>query len=199
MTPGMADQLELAQLASQTQSRPDRTIRMKGKTGRAFRVTSVSALVGNPATKTDTIQIAIDVSQKEELLARYRFWFWAILLAAFAIFPLVGYQIARHGIRPVEEIAATARRIGSTNLRERIRPEGYPFEMASLSGTFNQMLDRLEESFDRISRFSADIAHDLRTPVNNIRGEAEVALSRARSADEYRDVIESCLEEAVRL
>jgi two-component system heavy metal sensor histidine kinase CusS len=60
-------------------------------------------------------------------------------------------------------------------------------------------LDGLEESFERISRFSADIAHDLRTPVNNIRGEAEVALARARSADEYRDVIESCLEEAVRL
>jgi two-component system heavy metal sensor histidine kinase CusS len=61
------------------------------------------------------------------------------------------------------------------------------------------MLDGLEESFARLSRFSADIAHDLRTPVNNIRGEAEVALARARSAGEYRDVIESCLEEAVRL
>ena len=132
-------------------------------------------------------------------MARYRFWFWAILLATFAIFPLVGYQIARHGIRPVEEMATTARHISSTNLRERILPEGYPFELASLAGTFNQMLDRLEESFERISRFSADIAHDLRTPVNNIRGEAEVALARARSADEYRDVIESCLEEAVRL
>ena len=199
MTPGMADQLDLAQLASQTQSRPDRTIRMKGRDGRAFRVTSASAPVGSPATQTDTIQIAIDVSQKEELLARYRFWFWAILLATFAIFPLVGYQIARHGIRPVEEMATTARHISSTNLRERILAEGYPFELASLASTFNQMLDRLEESFERISRFSADIAHDLRTPVNNIRGEAEVALARARSADEYRDVIESCLEEAVRL
>ena len=162
-------------------------------------MTSASAPVGSPATQTDTIQIAIDVSQKEELLARYRFWFWAILLATFAIFPLVGYQIARHGIRPVEEMATTARHISSTNLRERILPEGYPFELASLASTFNQMLDRLEESFERISRFSADIAHDLRTPVNNIRGEAEVALARARSADEYRDVIESCLEEAVRL
>jgi two-component system heavy metal sensor histidine kinase CusS len=198
-TPGMGDQLELAQLGSKTQSRPDRTIPMKGRNGQALRVTSTSAPVGNPATKTVTIQIAIDVSQKEELLARYRFWFWTILLAAFAIFPMVGYQIARHGIRPVEEIATTARRIGSTNLRERIRPDGYPCEMASLASTFNQMLDRLEESFDRISRFSADIAHDLRTPVNNIRGEAEVALARARSPGEYRDVIESCLEEAVRL
>jgi two-component system heavy metal sensor histidine kinase CusS len=199
ITPGMADQLDLAQLASQTRSRPDRTISMKGKEGQVFRVTGASAPVGSPATQSDTIQIAIDVSQKEGLLARFRFWFWAILMATFAIFPLVGYQIARQGIRPVEEMATTARHISSTNLRERIRPEGYPFELASLASTFNQMLDRLEESFERISRFSADIAHDLRTPVNNIRGEAEVALVRKRSANEYRDVIESCLEESERL
>ena len=199
MTPGMADQLDLVQLANQTESRPDRTIPMKGRDGRAFRVTSVSAPVGSLATQTDIIQIAIDVSQKEEFLARYRFWFWTILLATFAIFPLIGYQIARHGIRPVEEMATTARHISSMNLHERIRPEGYPFELASLARTFNQMLDGLEESFERISRFSADIAHDLRTPVNNIRGEAEVSLARPRSAGEYRDVMESCLEEAVRL
>ena len=198
-TPGMAEQLDLEQLASQTQSHAVSNIRMKGRNGRAFRVTSASALVGSPATQTDTIQIAIDVSQKEALLTRYRFWFWAILIGTFVIFPVVGYRIARHGIRPVEEMATTARHISSTNLHERIHPEGYPFELASLASTFNQMLDRLEESFERISRFSADIAHDLRTPVNNIRGEAEVALSRARSADEYRNVIESSLEEAVRL
>src|SRR5580704_2683891 len=199
MTPGMADQLDLDQLSSETQSRPDRTVRMKGRDGRAFRTASASAPVGSLATQTDTIRIAIDVSQKEELLARYRFWFWAILLATFAIFPLVGYRIARHGIRPVEEMATTARHISSTNLRERILPEGYPLELASLASTFNQMLDGLEESFERISRFSADIAHDLRTPVNNLRGEAEVALARTRSAEEYREVIASCLEEAVRL
>jgi len=120
-------------------------------------------------------------------------------LGTFAVFPLIGYRIARHGIRPVEEMAATAGHISSTNLHERILPEGYPFELASLAGTFNKMLDRLEASFERISRFSTDIAHDLRTPVNNIRGEAEVALARARTIEEYRDVVESCLEEAVRL
>jgi two-component system heavy metal sensor histidine kinase CusS len=199
MTPGMADQLDLAQLASQTRSHPDRTVPMKGRNGKSFRVISAIAAVGSPATQTDTLQIAVDVSQKEALLARYRLWFWVVLLATFIIFPLVGYQIARQGIRPVEEMATTARHISSTNLRERIHPEGYPFELASLASTFNQMLDRLEESFERISRFSADIAHDLRTPVNNIRGEAEVALARARTVDEYRDVLESSLEEAVRL
>jgi two-component system heavy metal sensor histidine kinase CusS len=199
MTPGMVDQLDLVQLANRTQSHPDRTIRMKGKDGGSFRVISVSAPVGSAGGQNDTIQIAIDVSQKQQLLARYRFWFWTILLATFIIFPFVGYKIARHGIRPVEEMATTARHISSTNLRERIVAEGYPFELASLASTFNQMLDRLEESFKRISRFSADIAHELRTPVNNIRGEAEVALARSRSAHEYREVIESCLEESVRL
>jgi two-component system heavy metal sensor histidine kinase CusS len=198
-TPGMAQQLDLAHFAGRTQSRPERAIPMEGRHGQAFRVTSAAAPVGSPPTQTDTIQIAIDVSHEEELLAYYRLWFWGVLLGTFAIFPLAGYQIARRGIRPVEEVAATARRISSTNLRERILPEGYPFELASLAGTFNNMLDRLEESFNRISRFSADIAHDLRTPVNNIRGEAEVALARARTIDEYRDALESCLEEAVRL
>ncbi len=198
-TPGMAEQLDLDQLAAQTSLRPGRTIRMKGRHGRAFRVATATAPVGSPPTHTDTIQIAIDVSQQEAFLQRYRLWFFGILLGTFTVFPFVGYQIARRGIRPVEDMAATARRISSTNLRERILPDGYPFELASLASTFNQMLDRLEDSFERISRFSADIAHDLRTPVNNIRGEAEVGLARARTITEYRDVLESCLEEAVRL
>ncbi len=198
-TPGMAEQLDMAQFVNRIQSRPDDTTPMKGRHGQPFRVTSATAPVGSPPTHSDTIQIAIDVSQEQELLARFRRWFWVILLGAFAVFPLIGYQIALRGIRPVEEMAATASRISSTNLQERIVTEGYPFELASLAGTFNKMLDRLEESFERISRFSADIAHDLRTPVNNIRGEAEVALARARSVDEYREVLESCLEEGVRL
>lgn len=198
-TPGMTELLDLPNFPSGTQKQSKRAFRMVGKNGHTFRVTTAAVPVGSPPTQTDTIQIAIDVSQKEALLARYRRWFWAILATSLTIFPLVGYRIARQGIRPVEEIATTARHISSTNLHERIHPEGYPFELASLAGTFNQMLDRLEESFERISRFSADIAHDLRTPVNNIRGEAEVALARARTEDEYRDVLGSCLEETVRL
>ena len=198
-TPGMVDQLDLSQFDTEVKKHPARTLAMKGKHGQSFRVTSAAAEVGSHPAETDTIQIAIDVSQQEALLARFRRWSLVILLGSFAIFPLVGYRVACHGIRPVEEMATTARHISSTNLRERILSEGYPFELASLARTFNEMLDRLEESFERISRFSADIAHDLRTPVNNIRGEAEVALARARTVDEYREVLESCLEETVRL
>jgi two-component system heavy metal sensor histidine kinase CusS len=71
-TPGMADQLDLTQFASQTQSRPDRSIPMKGTHGQMFRVASVVVPVGSPPTQTDTIQIAIDVSQEQELLTRFR-------------------------------------------------------------------------------------------------------------------------------
>ena len=198
-TPGMAEQLDLEKLAARIQSRPERTIAITGRHGHAFRATSAGAAVGATAADVDTIQIAVDVSQEEAILARYRAWFCGILIATSVLFPIVGYRIACHGIHPVEEIAATARRITSSNLRERIRAEGYPSELASLAETFNEMLGRLEESFERISRFSGDIAHDLRTPVNNIRGEAEVALARVRTVDEYRNVIESTLEEAVRL
>jgi two-component system heavy metal sensor histidine kinase CusS len=198
-TPGMAERLDLAELARRAQSRPGKSVWMAGQQGQPFRITSATAEVGGSPAHTDTIQIAVDISQEEKLLTRYRYWFWGILLATTFLFPLVGYRIARHGIRPVEKIADTARRITSTNLRERIDAQGYPSELASLAGTFNEMLDRLEESFERISRFSADIAHDLRTPVNNIRGEAEVALARARTVDDYREVLESSLEEAVRL
>ncbi len=198
-TPGMNEQLDLAQLSGCAKDGPERFIIVRGRTGRAFRVSCASAPVGSPADHTDTVEIAIDISQSEGLLARYRMWFYASLLIASVLFPVAGYTIARHGIRPVEEIAATARRITSSNFRERLQPEGYPSELASLAGTFNEMLDRLQESFERISRFSADIAHDLRTPVNNIRGEAEVALARARTVDEYRCVLESSLEEAIRL
>jgi two-component system heavy metal sensor histidine kinase CusS len=198
-TPGMADQLDIAMLASKTSGRLGRPVAMTGSHGQPFRVTTATIPLGTRPEHADTVQIAIDVSQEEDLLERYRMWFWGILLVTSILFPLVGYRIARHGIRPVEEIAATARTITSTNLRERIRAEGYPSELASLAGTFNEMLDRLEESFERISRFTADIAHDLRTPVNVIRGEVEVALARPRTVEEYREVLESSLEEAVRL
>src|SRR5271157_1764737 len=71
ITPGMADQLNLAQLSAQTHGHPVSNFPMKGKDGRSFRVTTASLPVGSPATRSDTIQIAVDVSQKEQLLARY--------------------------------------------------------------------------------------------------------------------------------
>lgn len=198
-TPGMGRELDRSQIAALAALKRGAAFPMEGRSGHTFRVIEAPAQYGNiPNTKL-TIQVAVNVSGKEELLARFRLWFWISSAGMLVLFPVIGYKIARQGIRPVEEIAATARRITSSHLGERIAAEGYPFELASLALTFNTMLDRLEDSFERISRFSADIAHDLRTPVNNIRGEAEVALARARTIDEYRDALESSLEETVRL
>jgi two-component system heavy metal sensor histidine kinase CusS len=199
MTPGMASQLDLSKLASLLTGQGGSAIPMTGKDGKSFRVIAATADFGDRPDHIIRIQVAVDVSQKDELLKRFRLWFWVTSSGMLVLFPVIGYQIARQAIRPVEEIAATARRITSSHLGERIVAEGYPYELASLALTFNNMLEGLEDSFGRISRFSADIAHDLRTPVNNIRGEAEVALARARTIDEYRDALESSLEEAVRL
>jgi two-component system heavy metal sensor histidine kinase CusS len=84
-------------------------------------------------------------------------------------------------------------------LKERIAGDGLPSEIALLAATFNRMLADLEDAFVRLSTFSADLAHELRTPVNNMRGELEVALGRSRTAGDYRATLESALEECVRL
>jgi two-component system heavy metal sensor histidine kinase CusS len=122
-----------------------------------------------------------------------------VLAAALIVSTLVGVGIARRGVRPVSRIGATLRRIRSTTLHERIVPDGLPTELVELASTSNEMLDGLEQAFRQLSRFSADIAHELRTPIHNLRGEVEVALARPRSAEEYRNLLGSCLEECTRL
>ena len=199
MTPKMPLELDLSRVAVLAVAAHGRSFPMKGRSGQPFRVIVATANVGGSPHHPVSLQVAVDVTGKEQLLARFRMWFWVTSGGMLILFPVLGYETARQGIRPVEEIAATARRITSSHLGERIAAEGYPYELAALALTFNKMLDRLEDSFGRISQFSGDIAHDLRTPVNNIRGEAEVALARARTVDEYRDVLGSTLEEAVRL
>jgi two-component system heavy metal sensor histidine kinase CusS len=175
------------------------TTQIKSAQESLYQATEVTAPVGGAQDIYWKIQVAVSLAQQQQVLARYRQWLWAILSASFILCPLVGYQIARRGIRPVRYVAETAKRIGSSTLNERIQSEGYPIELADLALTFNAMLDRLKESFDRLTRFSADLAHELRTPVNNIRGEIEVALARSRTTHEYREVLVSNLEETVRL
>jgi len=75
----------------------------------------------------------------------------------------------------------------------------WPQELTALAEAFDGMLDRLEDSFARLSQFSADMAHELRTPVNNLMGEAEVSLSKPRTTEEYQHVLASSLEECERL
>lgn len=165
--------------------------------GRFFRVLAVR--VGPPGRPPWVVQAAMDRSGEVELLAEYRKNLLVVLVAAVVICGVVGYRIALRGLRPLHVVTDTARRIDPANLGERIEADGLPAELVVLADTFNLMLDRLEQSFTRLARFSADIAHELRTPVNNLRGEVEVALGKTRSPDEYRDVLASALEECGRL
>src|SRR5262249_10367255 len=100
--------------------------------------------------------------------------------------------------RPIQSITATASRIRPGNLKERIAGDGLPSEIALLAATFNRMLADLEDAFVRLSTFSADLAHELRTPVNNMREGLEVALGRSRTSGDYRATLASAIEDCVR-
>lgn len=145
------------------------------------------------------LQVAAPASTATPGFLQYREQLVVILTAALILCASLGYGIARSGMRPIERIVAATERIGSSTLHERIDPSGLPAELLGLVETFNLMLDRLEQSFVQLSQFSADLAHELRTPVGNLRGELEVALGRSRSPAEYREILGSALEECGRL
>jgi two-component system heavy metal sensor histidine kinase CusS len=165
----------------------------------SFRVLAARIATGTAPRAHGIVQLALNRSDHERLLANYRKQLWLVLGIALVVCAGVGYRIARLGIQPIEAVTKAAGRIRATTLDERLQTSGLPAELRALASTFNEMLDRLEESFTRLSQFSADIAHELRTPVNNLRGEVEVALTRPRSVEEYSEVLGSCLEEFGRL
>ncbi len=163
----------------------------------SFRVLSVSTAPG--PGRSPVVQVAMDRSLEAELAADYRTNLLVVLVVGLFACAAAGYAIAHRGIKPIHGITAIADRITSTNLNERMSSGGLPAELLALAGTINKMLDRLEDSFTRLSRFSADIAHELRTPIASLRGEVEVALGRPRTEAEYREILGSSLEECGRL
>lgn len=194
-TPGMAGRLPPGVFPEPQEGRQGVAVRVDQE---AFRVMSARVPFGGPG-RTRVVQVAFDRGEEEKLLHQFRSRLAPMLAVSLALCGLVGYQIARRGLRPIGRISETARRIRSTTLDERLPAGAFPAELGALAQTFNEMLDRLQEAFNRISRFSADIAHELRTPLNNLRGEVEVALGKARSPEEYRETLTSFLEEAGRL
>lgn len=188
-TPGMGRELPPGAFPA---SADGRAAERRGASGKPFEIVAARA-------EGHVIQVALDATRERQLLADFRWRMLPVLAGALVLSALVGHRIARRGIRPVEEITQTARRIRSSTLNERIAADLLPSELASLAETMNGMLARLEEAFARLSRFSADIAHELRTPLNTLRGEAEVALGRTRTPEEYREALGSCLEEGARL
>jgi heavy metal sensor kinase len=138
---------------------------------------------------------ADDAVHTLELFRTYLLMFAPLLLLIAAI---VGYWMSRRALSPVDALVRTAREVSGTNLKSRLQKLETGDELQRLSDTLNEMLDRIECAFLRVTQFTADASHELRTPVSLIRTEAELALRRSRTEAEYTESLRQILQEAER-
>lgn len=166
---------------------------------RDFLLLSADAWTGTERRERRFIQIALDTSMNLKILADYRDRLILVFAGGVLVAALAGVTLTRHGLRPLRQITAAVRDVTVSRMHTRLDAATWPRELQELAGAFDQMLDRLQPSFDRLNQFSADLAHALRNPLNNLRGEAEVALTCNYTPEEYRQTLASSLEEYERL
>jgi two-component system heavy metal sensor histidine kinase CusS len=143
--------------------------------------------------------LAQDRSSDEQVERNFALLFIAVLFGGVVASALIAIIVTRRGLRPLREMTESLSRIGPDQLKEHMGSTGWPRELQPLAIAFDQMLKRLDDSFTRLSQFSADLAHELRTPIANMLGEAQVILTRDRTAADYRETIESTVAECERL
>jgi two-component system heavy metal sensor histidine kinase CusS len=165
-------------------------------TGKLFSLVAFNEHSGGEAY---TLQVAQDRSSDEQVERNFALLFMAVLLGGVVASALIAIIVTRRGLRPLREMTESLGRIGPDQLKERIGSTGWPRELQPLAIAFDEMLTRLDDSFTQLSQFSADLAHELRTPIANMLGETQVALTRNRTAAEYRETIESTVAECERL
>jgi two-component system, OmpR family, heavy metal sensor histidine kinase CusS len=146
-----------------------------------------------------TILIARNMRDRYALLDHYRDTLKIYGIVGALLTTLLSYLLIRAAMRPVRDIAASASEVTVNRLNTRIAVARVPRELETLVSTLNAMLERMDHGFRQMSRFTADLAHDMRTPLSNMRGATEVALARPRTADEYEALLASNLEECERL
>jgi two-component system heavy metal sensor histidine kinase CusS len=161
---------------------------------RHLAIESALATIG-PRRQRAVILAVLDQTEDSNLAGDFRRRMVLILLIVLVVSVPLAVGMVRSGLAPLQEMAATSDRITASRLNERIEARLWPPELQSLATAFDRMLERLEESFNRLQQFSSDLAHELRTPLNNLMGEIEVTLTKERSPEEYRQVLESSLEE----
>ena len=145
------------------------------------------------------VAVAVDITHHEHFMASFRRTLWLFVAIAAALAGLLGWAAVRRGLSPLQAIRQGAAGVTASRLDYRLPVDSIPVELADLAETLNDMLARLEDSFQRLKDFSSDLAHELRTPISNLMTETQVALTRARSPDEYREVLASNAEEYERL
>nr|WP_217445804.1 heavy metal sensor histidine kinase [Burkholderia metallica] len=152
-----------------------------------------------PSGEAIQVALARTATDRQSLLESYRVDIWLAAAVGALLVGALGYAVASRGLRPVESLGRQTSRIEAHNLNARLDARGGPVELHELATSVNRMLDRLERAFVRLSQFSSDLAHDMRTPLANVISSSQVTLSRARTSDEYEALIESNIEECERL
>jgi two-component system heavy metal sensor histidine kinase CusS len=191
--------IDAAAAAKSASGRVSDLLRTVVRGERVWRVLLSEASLGDEARTPVAVVVGLDVTEREDFARRYRSRLAVAAVVAAAAAGLIGLPLVRTALTPLNVMARRAGAISAARLGERLPEEGVPSELQGLSAAFNQTLERLEDSFRRLSQFSSDLAHDLRTPIGNLMGEAQVALRRARTAEEYQAVLASAVEEYERL
>ncbi len=146
-----------------------------------------------------TVIIAVATDFHRHFLNNFHRTLWFMIMGGIMVMGLMGWIAVRQGHRPLRRIIGQIRKISANQLSTRLTPAGVPAELAELAHSFNELLQRLEESFTRLSNFSADIAHELRTPVTNLMTQTQVSLSQTRGVTEYQEILYSNMEEYERM
>ena len=144
------------------------------------------------------VVVTIDRRADDKLQATFLRTALLALPIALALVVAGAWWIAQRGLTPLFRLRQAAASVTTRELSYRLADEGLPTELRELATSFNRMLERLEEGVSRLIQFSGDLAHEMRTPLSNLLGKTQVTLSKVRSADEYRSVLESNAEEFVR-
>jgi two-component system, OmpR family, sensor kinase len=144
---------------------------------------------------TSIVQVGTSLEDFDETMKRLLIIMIIAIPTSIASTIAIGYAAARKALKPVDKMRKTAFKITSRNLGERIDIGRRRDELGKLAQTFNEMIDRLQDGFQRINQFSSDVSHELKTPLTIIKGETEVALRKERTVDEYKTILESHLEE----
>lgn len=167
--------------------------------GRLYLLSAALAALGEGRQPRRIVRIALDVSHEDRILHDFISIAAVVLLLGVVLSAALGAGVARRGLRPVGAMTDTVRQTTALRLHQRIDPSAWPQELTGLAHAFNDMLMRLDRAFARLTGYAADLAHELRTPLNNLMGATEVILANPRTAHEYRQTLESNLEEYQRL
>jgi two-component system heavy metal sensor histidine kinase CusS len=168
------------------------------RSGVPFIAVAAAARTADPRRNLEIIAGRV-MTERSRMLNSYREQIFLLASAGALLAALAAFALVRHGLRPLRSLARQTEGIGVANLAARIGGKGAPRELAALIAAFNAMLDRLATGFAQLSQVSADMAHDLRTPIGNLLGQTEVALGQPRSAEYYETLLASNFEELQRL